>query len=607
MKKQISYLLKTTGITALVLILTVACEKNFLEKPAGSDITIDTVFISSSNAQQLIFMLYSDRYFGADNIALNWWDESGYFGWSDIGEDIYVPNQGWNFYQRYVDGTLSSTTQQTYTLNRLFLAVRSANTYLERAGTIPAASQSDVEYINRMKGEAYAHIAYQYFKGFKIWGSLPWINKQLVGGEEPVPRAPFSELIDSIVVCLDRAAGLLPDIWENRWTGRFTRPAALALKAQVLVYAASPLYNGTTPSFASGYQYPEVLGYGAYDQERWKRAADACKEAIDAAHSAGHALYTDGGPDKNIYELAINFTDEHILYQRFKPSNSEGGWAYCHNMMNWPFGIGWYNRPDCDYQPTFQHVDAYQLSNGKFPISGYENGDGTHPVISQAGIDAGYTDQEYWKDRDPRFYQNVVYHGSTFGESYNDKLINFDIDPNVPDRTHGDWSDFKTSFMPRKFINEDLGAGSSIVYTPIHPIIRLADLYLLYAEALSEYNDGPTQEAINYLNMVRSRSGMPGYDENNYKGSTTRERFHNAIKYERKVELFLEGHRYFDLRRWKEGVDLNLTMVGAIINNGVVSRVAIGWRNIFQDKYYFHPFHNDWISNTSGLYQNPDY
>ncbi|HYX05811.1 MAG TPA: RagB/SusD family nutrient uptake outer membrane protein, partial [Bacteroidales bacterium] len=226
---------------------------------------------------------------------------------------------------------------------------------------------------------------------------------------------------------------------------------------------------------------------------------------------------------------------------------------------------------------------------------------------SSAGIEAGYNDQEYWKDRDPRFYQNVVYHGSKFGESYNDKLINFDIDPDVADRTHGDWSDFKTSFMVRKFVNEELGASSAIVYTPVHPIIRLADIYLMYAEALSEYNDGPTAEAIEYLNRVRSRSGMPAYDETNYAGGTPREKFHNAIKYERKVEFFLEGNRYFDLRRWKEGADLNLTMVGAIINDGVVSRYKIGWEDIFEDKYYFHPFHNDWVSNTPGLYQNPGY
>lgn len=607
MKKNKLYILKLAGFIILIMIFMSSCQDDFLEKPAGSDITLDTVFVSSSNAQQLIFSLYSDRFFGADNIALNWWDESGYFGWSDIGEDIYVPNQGWNFYQRYVNGTLSSATQQSFTLDRLFLAVRNANTFLENAATIPTVSSADEEYINRMRGEAHAHIAYQYFKGFKIWGSLPWISTRLEGGEEPIPRAPFSELIDSMVVHLDMAADLLPDRWEERWKGRFTSVAAKALKAQVLVYAASPLYNGPTPSFASGYEHPEVLGYGNFDNQRWKRAADACQEAIDAAHNAGHVLYTDAGEEDNIYELAITLTDEHILYQRFKSSNSEGGWAYTYNMMNWPFGIGWYNRPDCDYQPTFQHVDAYQMKNGKFPVSGYEGGDGTKPVISQAGSDAGYNDQEYWKNRDTRFYQNVVYHGSTFGESYNDKLINFDIDPSVPDRTHGDWSDFKTSFMPRKFINEALGAASSVVYTPVHPIIRLADLYLMYAEALSEDNDGPNAEAVNYLNEVRTRSGMPGYVENNYPGSTAKEKFHNAIKYERKVELFMEGHRYFDLRRWKEGEDLSFTMVGAIINKGVVSRNKIGWKNIFEDKYYFHPFHNDWVSNTPGLYQNPGY
>lgn len=605
MKKKMFFCLRMVGVWMFLGLMVASCENEFLEKPAGSDITIDTVFVSSNNAQQLIALLYSDEYFGVDNLALNWWDHSGYFGWSDVGEDIYTPT--WYPYVNYVNGTLSPVSWQTYTIDRLFFAVRQANTYLERAETIPAVSSSDQEYINQMKGEAHAHIAFQYFKGLKVWGSLPWINKRLAGGEDVIPRSSFSDLVDSCVSRLDIAANLLPARWEDRWTGRFTSVAAKALKAQILVYAASPLYNGSTPSYASGFQHSEVLGYGNYDPQRWKRAADACKDAVDAAHQAGHELFKDVAVDKRVHQLSIQLTSEHILYQRFKPSNSEGGWAYTYTMMNWPYGIGWYNRADIHYQPTFQHVDAYQLKNGKFPIEGYDGGDGTKPIISQAGLDAGYNDQEYWKDRDTRFYQNVVYHGSTFGESYNSKLINFDSDPTVPDRTHGDDVTFKTSFMPRKFLNEELGAGSSVVYVPIHPHIRLADLYLLYAEALSEYNDGPNGEAIDFLNDVRERSGMPIYDESNYPGGSSRERFHNAIKYERKVELFMEGHRYFDLRRWKEGQELNLDMTGAIITKGVVSRKNIGWKNSFFDPYYFHPFKTDWVSNTPGLYQNPGY
>ncbi|MFB6319122.1 RagB/SusD family nutrient uptake outer membrane protein [Saccharicrinis sp. FJH54] len=604
MKKNIIH---SVIYTCLVIIATslFSCQESFLEKPAGADITIDTVFASTNNAQQLIFSLYHDNYFGADNINLSWWD--GYLSWSDIGEQMYVPNISDNQYMKYVNGTLSSATTQIYPLDYLFQAVRTCNTFIEKAASIPTTSSSEEEYIQRMLGEAHAHIAYQYFKGFRVWGSLPWINKRMEGGEEPVPRAAFGDMIDSMAYHLDLAATLLPRNWEDRWTGRFTKAAAKALKAKILVYAASPLYNGPTPDYAAGYEHPEVLGYGNVDDQRWTRAANACKEAIDEAEAAGHALYMAAGVEHNVYELAINHNDENIIYQTFGSYNSEGGWEYTHNMMNWPYGIGWYNRVDVTYQPTFQHVDGYQMRNGKFPISGYENGDGTKPIISDAGIAAGYNDQEYWKDRDPRFYQNIVYHGSEFGTSYNDKLINFDIDPNVPDRTHGDWPEFKTSFMVRKFVNEELGAGPSVVYTPVHPIIRLADLYLLYAESLSEANNGPTAEAIQYLNDIRSRSGMPGYDAANYQGSTEREKFHNAIKYERQVEFFLEGQRYFDLRRWKEGDELQLDMVGAVIEDGVVSRKKINWVDFFEDKYYFHPFYNDWVNNTPGLYQNPKY
>lgn len=607
MKKYIIYSFKSIAFLALMVTLFASCEKDFLEKPAGSDITIDTVFTTSTNAQQAIMTLYQDRYFSPDNIPVNWWDDAAWLSWSCMGEDLYYPKANWAKHWQYVDGTMSSNSNQLYKLPHLFFAVRMANVYLENAGSIVPVSADDEKYINYMRGEAHAQLAYQYFKGFRIWGSLPWINKVLEGGEEPTPRAPFNELVDSIVSRLDIAASMLPEKWDERWEGRFTSVAAKALKAKVLVYAASDLYNGPTPSYAAGYEHPEVLGYGAFSKDRWKVAADACKEAIDAAHAAGHKLYTDGGEENNVYELAINKTDEHILWHRLS-NGSVVNWAYAHNMMNYPYGIGYSSRADLAMQPTFQHVDGYQMINGTFPIEGYEGGDGTKPIISQAGIAAGYSDQDFAKNRDPRFHQNIVYHGSTFGESYNDKLINFDIDKSVPDRTHGDWANFISGFMVRKFVNEAIGESESVTYTPIHPIIRLADIYLLYAEALNRYNNGPNADAIEYLNKIRSRSGMPDYVANNYKGSTAEQQFQNAIKYERRVEFYLEGQRYFDLRRWNNGEDLQLTMVGQAVNNGVVSRTYLNWTNSWDDKLYFHPFHaKTWVNTTPGLFQNPAY
>ncbi|NJO68306.1 MAG: RagB/SusD family nutrient uptake outer membrane protein, partial [Bacteroidetes bacterium] len=569
----------SAGILLIAITIFSSCEKDFLEKPKGSDITMDTVFTSTQNAQQMIFLLYEGNYFSPANLALHWWDPKGYASWSEIGEDIYVYTGKPSDYGAqiaYYDGTFSPSSRQFYPINTLYYAVRHANIFLERAPNIITSSPDDAEYLKRMTGEAYAHLAYQYFYGMKLWGTIPIVDKVLVGGEEPITRPAFSEYIDKIVEYCDQAIEMLPAKWEDRWTGRFTSVAAKALKAKILVYAASPLYNGPTPEYAAGYEHPEVLGYTNYDKTRWKRAADACKDAIDAAHAAGHQLYTGSGTDKNLYHLAINLTNEHILYERYKDANAEGGWKYTLYMMNQPYGIGWYTREDLMYQPTMNHVDGYQLANGKFPISGYTGGDPTKPVISDAGVTAGYTDQNYHVNRDPRFYQNIVYHGSKFGESYNTKLVNFDINKSVANRTHGDWLGFKTSFMLRKFINEELGKGSDVKYNPIHPIFRLADLYLLYAEALSEYNDGPTAEGLTFFNQVRARSGMPVYDAANYQGGNNREKFFNAIVYERKAEFFMESQRYFDLRRWKKGSDLNLKMAGILINNGIVSRNDIG-------------------------------
>lgn len=606
MKRKLIYHIKGFAFLACMIFAMMSCQQDFLEKPAASDVTLDTVFANSTNAQQQITSLYHDRFFSSNNIAKNWWDDA-YWGWSEMGEDIFFPQSPWTRHWDYVEGTMSTTSRQMYPLDRLFFAVRAANTFIEKADEIPTVSDADQQYVDQMLGEAHAHLAYQYFKGMRIWGSLPWINVRLQGGEEPIARMPYGELVDSVVHRLDIAANLLPARWEDRYTGRFTSVAAKALKAKVLVYAASDLYNGSTPSYAAGYEHPELLGYGNYDKERWKRAADACKEAIDAAHAANHALYTGSGEEQNIYHLALNLTDEHILYERFLPYNTIGGWVHCHNQMNYPYNVGWYSRIEVGYQPSFQHVDGYQMRNGVFPISGYQGGDGTKPIITQAGIDAGYTDQDFAKNRDPRFHENIIYHGSTFGESYNDKLINFDIDKSVADRTHGDWPNFLAGFITRKFINEDLGESASITHPQIHAILRLADIYLLYAEALNRYNGSPNADALEFFNAVRSRSGMPDYNAANYEGGSPEEKFQNAIKYERRVEFYLEAQRYFDLRRWKDGEDLVMTYTGCTVNNGVVSRTNLGAGYTWQDKLYFLPFSNDDVNNTPGLYQNPGY
>lgn len=606
MKKNIFRYILFCFLGSIALFALVSCEEDFLEKPPAEDVTIDTVFANTRNAQQVITSLYHNRFFGTNNVPLNWWGD-GWFAWSDMGEDLYFPKAKWVSHWQYVDGTLNPTSKQFYSVDRVFYAVRMANTFLERANTISTVSEDDKKYVNYMRGEAHAHIAYQYFKGFRVWGSLPWVNKVINGGEEAIPRASFNDLIDSIAHHCDLAAQLLPAKWDNIYTGRFTSVAAKALKAKILVYAASDLYNGPTPSYAAGYEHPEVLGYGNFDIKRWERAAQACKESIDAAHDAGHQLYRNAGTNKNITELSLNLTSEHLLIERWPAYDFRGGWRYCFNQMNFPFGIGWDNRKEVAYQPTFQHVDGYQLTTGKFPIDGYTNNDGTQPIISADGIAIGYSDQDFAANRDPRLRQNIVYHGSTFGEAYNTKIINFDIDKSVPNRTHGDWANFVTSFMVRKYVAESIGEASTVKHAAVHAIIRLADIYLLYAEALNRANNGPTADALNYLNEIRSRSGMPNYNSVNYKGNSDMEKFENAIKYERKVEFYLEAQRYFDLRRWKDGKLMEVTYTGASINNGIVSRTNTNYSPVWNDKYYFHPINNDFVNNTPGLHQNPGY
>ena len=184
---------------------------------------------------------------------------------------------------------------------------------------------------------------------------------------------PIEECVEFIVADLDRAIGLLPDNFPQQEVGRATRVAALALKSRILLYAASPLYNGNTALQAfqdsTGLQmFPQT-----YDAEKWRIAADAARQAIQTAESAGYGLYrsVSDDPVANYQEIFINNWNKEVLFAR----NID---RYGHHFRcSDPISLSGFSI----FNPTQEMVDAYQMADGSTPITGYTN-NGLTPIIN---------------------------------------------------------------------------------------------------------------------------------------------------------------------------------------------------------------------------------
>lgn len=503
----------------------------------------------------------------------------------DEGEDVgdwAAGNSAWNTDNR----TSESVKWDEDTRHDLrWETLRKCNIILERIHEVPF-DQGDPEFNRRTEGEAYFMRALVFWEGVYRYGGLPIINSRLAPGDFSAhPRNTFAECVESILADCDRAAKLLPDYYtDDTKKGRATRIAALALKSRVLLYAASPLFNTDTP-YLPFPGYENLIGYGNYDRNRWKLAADAAKEALDAVNASGYyGLYTDGTPETN-YEYVWTTPDnkEIILankkYRDFKVSRL----PLVANLPTWAMNKSW---GDGGLYATFNFV--------KF----YEKKDGTKADWSD---DGGDNLMDIYKDLDPRFAQTIAYHGSKWSDEVG--VINF-----LPNGAQSSATD-KTRHLLHKWVPRTLKVTPPLNSANVDWIVfRVAELYLNYAEALNEYNDAPSTEAFNAVAKVRARSGMPAFP-----ASLTKDEFREKLRNERGVELAFEDHRFWDIRRWmiaeKEGV-MQGKMYGLKIKSLDGSTTKVHYdpyvfeQRSWSRRSYLHPIFQAEV-NKGYLVQNP--
>lgn len=422
----------------------------------------------------------------------------------------------------------------------------------------------------RLEGELKFIRAFRYQDLIRNYGGVVLMGDKVVNLSDNLQdaslfkRATIKESIDYAVAQLDDATSKLPLNNDNSWLlGRATKGAALALKSRLLLYAASPLYNAGT----------------------WANAVTAA-QAVIALNKYG--IYTGGYG--NLF--LINENNE-TIFERLYTKNAN----HTHlEIANGPNGYGGW----AGNTPLQNLVDDYEMKNGK-PI--------TDPT-------SGYDPNNPYVNRDPRFAATVLYNGATYrGESV-DSFI-----PGGKDSKDGpsNWNTTKTGYYLKKFMNDAYPLQNPWGNAGFQPWIyfRYAEILLNFAEAANEaYGPdatpaGSTLSARAAINQIRSR---PGINMPELTGGLSQSQMRDAIRYERRVELAFEEHRFYDVRRWKiADVTENKPAAGVIITknaNGSFSytpKVALDGRT-FASKHYWLPIPRAEIQASNGqLQQNEGY
>lgn len=382
-----------------------------------------------------------------------------------------------------------------------YILIRKANTLIGRIDGVPT---TNVDLKERLKAEARFLRAFAYSELIKAFGGVPLITtEQMITEDLLVPRNTYEECLNFIVKECDEAAVVLPPSYTDADLGRATKGAALALKARALLYFASPLNNPSN------------------DVTRWDAAAKAAKAVMDLKTQGFYELYPD------YYQLFMTKAGnkEVIFAKKFgRPGRThETAWKLHMSIQN-PDVIGgaW-----GAFHATQNLVNSYEMKNGK--------------LISDPT--SGYDDQNPYKDRDSRLDKSIIRNGAMF----KGVVVETFEGGNANRASNGDRT--KTGYGLRKFIDERFLTADDVYRGGDNDWIfmRYAEVLLNYAEAKNETGQ-PDQSVFDAINEVRDRSDQPALSGLN------QDQMRIRIRNERRVELSFEEHRFYDVRRWKQGL-----------------------------------------------------
>ena len=459
-----------------------------------------------------------------------------------------------------------------------YQAIRRVNIFIRGIDRVPLKfTFNDGQPMTRAwKAEAKFIRAYHYFELIKRYGGVPVLDDAVLDLEDDVelPRRNFSECVEYIVGELDAIKDSLrvapvPNAQTDAHV--ITKGAAMALKSRVLLYAASPLFNGGNIGAGN-----ELTGYADNSQERWKRASDAAREFIVSMPNYGL--------QPNFVDVFITENSPEIIFFRanYRAKDVE--------KENGPIGYSSPNNANGRTSPSQNLVEAFPMLDGKAindPTSAY-----TYSVSNQ------------YANRDPRLNYTVLHDGSPWLNEIVQTYVGGKDNPNTAIQKT------KTSYYLRKFMGRYETADDYQDIRQNWNILRYAEILLNFAEAENEYS-GPTAEVYQVLTQLRARAGIVAGSDNLY-GLTAgmgKDQMREAIHNERRIEMAFEEQRYWDIRRWKTAQavysqpvrGLQIALLGGVKNYNVITVRT----TTFDERRYLYPIPYTEVVKNSNMVQNP--
>ena len=581
----------------ILIILFSSCKQDYLDVIPDNIPTIDIAFNNRATALNFLATCYTYIPEHA-NVVQNFSMLAGDEVWYYAENDFYMNNETSfrlakgmqnvsNPYLNYWEGGRGAP-------HSLFNALRDCNIFLDNLVTVPGLEEQErLRWLDEVK----VLKAFYHFWLMQMYGPIPIVENNISVGasadETNVFRDPVDDVVNYLVQLLDEVieGENLPGVINFIYTeqGRVTMPVAKALKAKILVLNASPIFNGNTDFNSLVDSQGNSLVNQTYDPQKWVLAKDALYEAIESAESNGHQLYEFTQQIPINGELSEEVIEE--LSQRAaitESFNSEIIWAY---GPEWTGDLQMWCQPRWtadhsalfgytkkSHAPTLNMVETFYTNNG-VPIDedvtwNYGN---RYDVVStpllddnaenyhEFYIEDNYSTAKLHTYREPRFYSTIGFDG---GKWFSLETTNIN---NIPylDAKAGALSGKQgfeiysiTGYFAKKLVHYEnvIAQEGSTIKGYSFPIIRLTDLYLMYSEALNEVKESPDSEVYEYIQKVRDKAGLDNggdlvntwqlYSSNPSKPSS-KEGMRDIIHQERMIELALEGHRYWDLRRWK--------------------------------------------------------
>lgn len=631
------------GMLGTVLLLAPSCKK-YLDVVPDNVATIDNAFALRNEAEKYLYTCYSFLPKDGDplyNIGYMAGDEV----WTPLDEREFISygfrsaRGGQNAANPFLDAWNGINQGGA----GMFIAIRNCNVFLENVSDESKVRDLRIDERKRWIAEVKFLKAYYNFYLLRMYGPIPIVDKNLdISAPEEdvrVKRMPFDDCVNYVSNLLDEAAADLPLTIAEKSTqlGRATKPIALAIKAKLLLTAASPLFNGNSDYANFKDKQGVALFNTTYDANKWKKASDAAKVAIDACTAAGFRLYEFPGSTFKLSDSTKRqLTIKGALTERFSV-NTEHVWANPNSRASFLQRASMarldavVTTGDAREQlaAPIKIAEMFYTKNG-VPINEDKTLNFNNRYTLRTAVNSerfyirpGYQTARLNFDREPRFYADLGFDGGVwykYDSPTNSDEGTFVLEgksTQLAGASNFGWYN-ETGYYIKKVVDWNMINGTTgATYRDYPwPQIRLADLYLMYAEALNETLTTPAEDVFTYINLIRTRAGLASVQSswttysNNPGKFNTQAGMREIIRQERLIELAFEGNRYWDIRRWKLAAEVfNQSITGWSVFQPTSTEYyrvrTIFAQNFVAPRDYLWPLRTYDLTVNPNLVQNP--